>query len=688
MESKEAKKLLEQAQTYWYDNYYEAKEDLRFSIGEGHWDSADVASRRSGNNPRPCLVINQLPQFIHQVTNDMRQNTPSINVLPIGEESDIETAKIFKGLIKNIEYRSAADEVYDTAGEYAVKCGIGFIRVEHDYVSDDSFEQELLIKRVQNPLSVWLDPASVEYDGRDAEWAIVLDTINKDTFEKLYPDRKFTSFDAKEGDRQDAKQESIVIAELFIKEYETITKEMDAEGGMIDYTPSDDKEEEKKKRKRILKKCTVCRYKFSGEEEPLEETTFPGKYIPIVPVFGEEVWVDGKRRILSLIRQSKDAQRRVNHWASKESELLTMAPVAPVMAAAGQVDDWAEKWQSPGTSMVLPYKQTDLDGNPAPPPQRLAPPPIPTGIINAMQGAKEDIKATMGMYEASLGKKSNVVSGVAYNAQKQEGDVATFHFGDNRNRSITQVGRIIVCAIPEVYDTSKVQQIIGEEGDPQLIGINGADRQDGQEQEYDLTKGKYDVRVTTGPSNTTKRQEAAQFMTDMVKVDPQLMQVAGDLLVKNMDIAGADVLAARLRKTIPPQLIADEEAKKNGQQPPDPEKMHMTQLLQAAQQQMQQMSAELQSKQTETQLKQSELALKSRELDIRVQFETSKAANDRLKIITDADNNKANIILKAEQLGLDRQQLGVDTTHAEIQLWRDAQSQAQELTADAQGAAG
>lgn len=633
MDASEALKLLEQAKTYWFDIYQAAKDDLRFSIGQDHWSDRERTDR--GN--RPCLVVNELTQYINQVVNDERQNTPSINVIPVGEGSDIETAKVYKGLIRNIEYRSGADEVYDTAGEYAVTCSIGFIRVDHDYVSDDSFEQELLIKRVQNPLTTYIDPASIECDGRDAEWAISLDTIGKERFEELYPEREFTSFDPKPTDQR---ADTITIGEVFKKEYKTVDKQMAEDGSLVDYIKEDDNTE-KKKTKRKLKQVIIRRYKFNGDGDPLEESIFPGKYIPIVPVYGKEVWVDGDRHILSLIRQSKDAQRRLNHWVSKETEILSLAPIAPVMAPVGSTEDFPE-WGNPyGGDTILRYKMKDASGNPLDKPERLMPPTPPAGFINAMQGAKENIKETMGLYNASLGAKSNETSGVAIQKRQQEGDTATFHFGDNRNRSITQVGRIIVSAAPEVYDTDRVLQIMGEEDEPKLVGVNGAQMQQGQEVEHDLRKGQYDVRVTTGASYTTKRQEAAALLGDMVKANPQLMGVVGDLLFKNMDIAGAEAIAARVKKTIPPNLLEDEEG--------DPEKQQMVQTIQALQQQLDQKDAELQSKQGDGQAKLAETELKAQEL----QF---KKVEQELKMQADVAKNK----IEQQKLELENKKLNIE----------------------------
>lgn len=600
----DAVRLYEKAKNGWQDNYAEAKEDLLFSIGENHWTSRDVQLR----GDRPSLVVNLLPQYIHQVCNDIRQNTPCVSVIPV-KDADDETAKILKELIRGIEYKSSADSIYEYAGECAVRCGIGFIRVDHDYCNDEDFEQEVLIKRVQNPFSCYIDHNSVEPDGSDAEYAVIISEMSKDEFEALYPGKEPISFGGKSVNKE---EDYIKIADFYKLERKQRFK-VAYEDGQEEILESIDNVEEEKREpvnKRKVFDKIVSRYKFSGADE-LEKTIFPAKYIPIVPVYGEEIWVDGERKIMSLIRQSKDSQRRYNHWVSKETELLAMQPIAPFIAVEGTVEDYGDEWNNIQNATVLRYKQKDLEGNPAPPPQRSMPPQVPAGFVNARVGAGEDVQKTLGMYNASLGARSNVVSGVAYNAQKMEGDVATLHFADNLRKSITQVGRIILDMRKKIYDTPRIIQVVSEEEEPKAVGINGM-MGEKQQQHYDLTTGDYDIRVSTGTSYTTKRQEAAALMTQIVQSNPAMVNIIGDLMFKNMDVAGADAIAARLKKTLPPQLAGDDSNQ-------DPRLAQASAAIQQLQAQLQACQAELQSKQSEEDIKKAELLLKNKELDIKAQ---------------------------------------------------------------------
>lgn len=586
---KEKQGKVKRDQSYWRDIYERAKEDAHFLSDDefAQWDEQDYNSRVLTG--RPALTIDQLGQFVHQVANDIRINTPTINVIPSGLDSDQDTAEALKGLIKTIEYRSGADDAYDTASLNAIRTSIGFIRVDHDYVDDETFDQELLIKRVVNPFACWLDADSIEVDGRDAKHGTIIDKMTVSEFKRLYPDKEPVCFQSDDKSGRELKDDDYIsIAEHFCIDEEE--KVIEANG-----------------RKRKTKSRIVRRYKMSGADI-LEETTFPSKYIPLVPVYGEEIWIDGKRHIMSLIRKSKSAQKMFNYWKSLETELLMKAPNAPVMAAEGQVEDYADDWKTPSKSMVLRYKTTDLQGNAVGAPQRLEPPTIPTGIVNAARQTVDDIKATMGIYNASLGQRSNEQSGVAIAQRKQEGDVATYHFSDNLVKSICQVGRILVDAIPKVYDTARVLRIVGAEGESKEVGVNGEVTND-QEETIDLTKGKYDVRVVTGASFTTQRQEAISALQGIFQSSPDLMQVMGDLYFKYSDFAGAEAMAERMKKVIDPKFLEEEERQEI--QTVDPEKEQMKALIQQGAQELESLQAQAEQKDALAQMEKAQAELKA-----------------------------------------------------------------------------
>lgn len=622
---------------YWSEIYERAKEDLFFLSDDPYaqWDSRDYNERQTTG--RPTLTVDQLSQFVHQVANDIRQNTPTINVIPADSDTDNETAEVIKGLIKNIEYESNADDVYDTAVLSAVRSGIGFIRIDHDYADDQSFHQNLYIHRVVNPFNCWIDADSIECDGRDAKHGTITEKITVAEFKRRFPGKEVVCFEADESGyaREKKDDDYVTIAEHFALREEEKTIAVDEMGNIFEAEEGAEYQQTRK-----IKKTTVVRYKLSGKEI-LEETTFPGKYIPLIPVYGEEMWIDGKRKLLSLIRRAKDAQKNYNYWKSLETEILQKQPNAAYMAAAGQVDEFSDEWADPAKSVVVRYKSTDTNGNPLQPPIRMEPPILPAGVVNAGMRAVDDIKATIGMYNASIGARSNETSGIAIQRRQQEGDVATFHFADNLVRSITQVGRVLVCAIPEIYDAARVLRIIGMEDETKTIGVNGV-AAEGQERPFDLTRGKYDVRVVAGGSYTTRRQEAAQFFTDLVTRSPDMMMVIGDLMFKSMDFSGAHAMAERMKKIISkqsPEIVDDEE---------NPEAQQMAQLTQ-----------QLQAMAAENQALQDRIKSKEQEQQVKYQIETQAQQLELEKLRVESQLQAAELEIKREELRLKQLELQV-----------------------------
>lgn len=545
-----------------------AIEDKEFRAGE-QWPEGVRQDRISDG--RPCLTVNRMPQIVRQITNDQRQNRPSIKVSPVDDKADIETAKILQGLIRHIEYNSNADVAYDTAFSGSVIGGFGFWRVITEYVDPHSFNQELLIKRVRDEQNVYLDPNHKEPDGSDANWGFIFEDVLIEDFKaehkgsELSKMNDWASLSSKAPSWISAK--SARIAEYFYKEFTPIEL---VQVNMMDETGKESiqtiKESELPEghdyeivNRRQSQEVTIHWLKINGIEI-MERTTFPGKYIPIIPVYGEELIVNGKLILEGVIRHAKDSQRMYNYWVSTETEAIALAPRAPFIAAEGQITkEYEPMWRMANKKpvAVLTYKPVSLGGVPIGPPQRNSFEPPVGALSNARGLASEDIKATTGIYDAALGAASNEKSGIAIQRRNAQSQTSNFHFMDNMSRSLKHTGKILLCAIPVVYDTGRAMRIIGEDGEQTVIEINKMFTKDGKEVMYDLGAGKYDVTVNTGPSFETRRQEALASMVDLTKAWPQIAAVASDLMVKSMDWPGAQEIAERIKRGMDPKILQD-----------------------------------------------------------------------------------------------------------------------------------
>ena len=317
--------------------------------------------------------------------------------------------------------------------------------------------------------------------------------------------------------------------------------------------------------------------------EVLETTDWAGKYIPIIPVYGEELHVDGKRRLRSLVRDAKDPQRMFNYWRTTSTELVALAPKAPFIGRKGAFDTDASKWAS---ANVQTHAYIEYDGNE--PPMRQPFSGVPAGALQEALSASDDMKSIMGMYDASLGARSNETSGRAIMARQREGDVSTFHYIDNLSRAIRHAGRILIDLIPKVYSAPRVVRVLGASGEARSVAVNQkislpdpADEARKIEKIYDLAVGKYDLTVKSGPSFTSRREEAATQMIELIRAYPPAAPLIGDLLAKNLDWPGADEIAERLKAMLPPEIKQGEV--KGGDPGAEAAKAQLAKLAQALQ---------------------------------------------------------------------------------------------------------
>lgn len=623
MASKDNKPLLSLAHKR-FKMIQDAENDIRnkglladkFRVGE-QWP--DNVQQNRALASRPCLTFNRMPQFIRQVTNDMRMNRPQVHISPTNEDN-VETANVLEGLIRHIQVASNADVAFDTAADSQVGKGWGYFRLITKYCDEKSFDQDIEIKRIKNAFSVYFDPSCIEPDYSDAKYCFVIEDVPREEFKSQYPesamgDLTFSSI----GDNPPewSTNDFVRVAEYFTVEEtddtlcmmvdgSTMLKSEMAEGG---YDTA--KEQGFIKNERETKTRKVMWRKITGIEV-LEEQEWPGKYIPIIPVLGEDIDVDGKRHLTGMVYNAMDSQRQYNYMRTAQTEAIALAPKAPFVAAVGQIEGYEPIWQTANinTYSVLPYNPITVDGQSVPPPQRNQAEPPVQAMIQASSEASEDMKATTGIYSAGLGKREGDASGVAIRSLQKEGDVSNFHFIDNLSRAIRFLGVQLVDLIPKIYDAPRVIRIIGEDQTSKVVKVNqpsGEKGPNGIDKIYDLTTGKYDVVVEVGPSFTTKRQESVASMTDMARAYPPLMQVAGDIMVKNMDWPDAQQVAERLKMGLPPEIqkqIASED------KTPLPPQVAMQ--MQQSQQMIEQLSQTVHVLQDQLDSKESDNASKER----------------------------------------------------------------------------
>jgi len=654
----EAKERFERAKDMYSASRAQAVADTRFALGDSdnlwQWPE-DVATSRQGDR-RVCLTVNLTAQHCNQIINQIRQNRPSCRVMPVDDMSDKKTAEILAGLIRNIQTTSNADDAHDTAAEHAIYGGEGYWRVITEFESDSSFNQIIKIKACPNPQLVYIDPDAVEPDKSDAEWGFIFEDVKKDTIEREYPELKGELSSWVEDKKyQWVSEDTVRVAEYFYVEYVKDTALLLADGSStlestlpenvtrkdMKLVNSDTGEsiEIIKERDTFRKQWKWCKL-VGGHDKPYEERDWPGAYLPIIATIGKEVNVNGQVIRKGIVRDLKDPARMVNYSYSETVQTLALQNKVPYMASAEAIEGFEGIWGNANLEnrAYLPYNSFDEAGQPLQPPQRQPPAIMPAAQVQLLQLSTEEMRGASGQQNSNFGIKSEASSGVGIQRLKQQGEIATFHFPDNHARGLRYEAKILIDLIPKVMDTKQIVRVLGLDGKQEQATLDPSHQNAYYEQDigdgdiqkiFNPTIGQYDVVIDTGPSFQTQRQEAFATLSDMSSRNPALIDKAGDLIMRNSDYPGADQIADRLEKFLPPE-VRDQ---KNGAAQ---QLQQATQAAQQMQQQLQQMQQVMQEMQQKLQAAESGQAKAQMEIQAKMQLSAAEIEAKKEMALLDA----------------------------------------------------
>lgn len=622
-------------------------EDIKFANADAdnlyQWDETTRNARGYGTiDERPCLTINQTRQFCLNIINDAKQNKPSVKVKAMGGGASYDSAQIFEGVVKHIEYISNAQAAYDTATTFQVQGGIGWLRLATDYPDYNpgdgaaAHNQEIYIRRVKDPLTIYLDPDICEADGSDAMYGFVFDDLSRERYKAKYP--KHADLATKSPLDVSGvwlREDQVRVAEYFrvvekkdklLSFFDTATgnrrtskkSEMDAE----DYKKAIDVPGYKE---RDIADRTVEWYLIAGDKI-IDRGIWPGRYIPLIRVIGEETWINGQLDRKGHTRALKDPQRLSNYWYSAATEHVALQSKTPYIGAMSAFENLETYWDSANTvnHAWLPFNEYDDKGQKLTAPARQAPPVMAEAYIKGLQIADEKMKQVAGQYEADLGMPGNERSGVAIQQRQRQGDNATYHYIDNLAIAIRFIGKQLIDLIPKIYDTQRIIKIMAEDGVEHEVEVDPQAQQAVQQMQqqeanqvraiFNPNVGIYDVEADIGPAYATRRQEAFQAFMTLAKEDNQIMAKAGDLIIRASDLPMADKIAERMKP----------------QQGPDPQMIEAQKQLQGLSELVQKLSGEV------TRLK-ADKSIEEQQKDI----DRYKAITDRMKVLLPLETSQA-----------------------------------------------
>jgi len=569
----------------------QALEDLRFSIGTGQWDESVKANREIEG--KPCLTINRAPAFLRQYTGEERQHRPAMLVSPVGNGADVETAKIHQGMLRHIEVASSADVTYDNSYDMMMRIGWCPWRVKDDYIGDRSFFREPRIEPIENPFSAYLSPVR-RADGTDPLWAHIVTDYSKEDYEAEFGRTEMVKlhFPTSQGNAEPdwVTKDGCRVAEYWWIELTPTTlcqlddgrvatkEEIEAhDKSAKDLTDSGAQAPLLLRDRVVDERDTVIRKVRCVTHDALhviKSYDYLGKYLPFPEVNGVRLNVNGKIYRAGMVRDYRDAQRIYDFMVTRTVEQVDMVSKDPlwVSDANAQYGEDYRQINRKNFSHVF-YKAWDEQGRQLPMPQRAGREAPIEAMSKIIQQADYDMKAVIGIYGPSLGEESGSAqeSGFAILTRQQQTDTGAVSWHDNLNRAIVWQGKILLDLWPKLVDQARVQRIINPDDSVKHAVVYNSQSQDPQEAQellneqlglkkaYDVNVGDYDIVLSTGPMYKAARQEAFKAMTAVITENPQMLSMLGDIWAKNADFPDAEVLAARFKKMLPPNL-QDEDA--------------------------------------------------------------------------------------------------------------------------------
>ncbi len=646
------------------DNRIDQESDLQHLAGN-QWP--EVVRQQREKQGRPVLTINRLGQFVNQVVNDIRKADIAIKVSPSdgavieaeqvsdpqiemegGKPKPLTMAEVWNGLIREIQYQSRARMVYAQSVMHSTGCGIGHFRINTQWCDEMQDRQEIVLEGIPQPHAVLWDPKAVKLDRSDADWVIVTQMVARDVFQRDYPKAAEVSVeraDVAETELYWSSDDEVRIAEYWKKVKVTKTFGRLKDGSVIElkegqqYDPRQfETKQDGTPNIKEVETFKIVMYLVSGADQLEPPTDWAGKWLPIIPVIGTEIPMREKTYRHGLIRFARDPQMLYNYARSSAAEAMGQAPKSPWLVTAAMIKGVRDMWDT-ANKQLRPYLIYNQDpSNPAAKPERMPGPEVPAAYVHDAQVSDADIKSTIGVYDPQLGNKSTETSGRAILAKEEQGDTGTFHYGDNLRYSLEHAGRVIVDLIPRIYDTHRIQRIIGADDRELYVPLNVVryvlDEQSGMQLPMvmnDLTKGKYDCRVRIGKGAQTRREETKNTAIEVMRVMPDSAPLIGDILVGNLDMEGSDAMAERLKRAVPEQVLGEDAPKKE----PTPAEQQQMQV------QNEMVMAQLGKLQAEVDLLRANAAKAEAEIELtRAKAEKTETEDELLPITADLDAEK------------------------------------------------
>lgn len=687
--------FLEAAQEAEHDNREHVREvNLFLYKRDGQWDPDILSTVRSSG--RPAYTFDKCNPIVDSISSKIEQADFIIKVAPAGGGASKEVAETYDGIIRNIQNISNADDIYNSATRDMVSSGLGGFRVVQEEVDSDSFDQDLLIKPISNYVDrVWFDPSAELPDQSDADYVFVLQSLSVEKYDVLFPDGSGQSVGQDmTSEAYTFKGENVVVGEIFYKkpttitlilmsndaiysvddEFETIVDELAAMNPPITEV-----------KRRVRESFTVYQRLFDGSDWLNEEEETAFKLLPVVPMFGNFKIIENKTVYWGAIDKTLDSQRVYNYARSRQIEEGALSPREKFFMTEDQMEGNEDTLATLNTNTDPVQRYTHVEGQP--PPFKVGGYNVNPGLEVTAQAASADINAITGQFGANMADNPRFQSGEAIDLQQKAGNANNIKYLRAREVAQTLTCKILIGAIPKVYDQQRQIRLLGEDNSEEIVTVNQAVFDDELGENViltDLSQGTYDVTCKSGTSFSNRQDETVKAITEIAAVDPSIIQKNGDILYGNMTHPGMKIIGERERLRI---LL-------EGGIPQDQQTEEEQQMLQQLQQQQQEQGGEndvidqanlmiAQAEQTKAEVEQQKVLILQQKAEIEIQEKQLKLNLDEGRLELERDKLDAQIANNQQKNDLEAQKLAMADMKQEVdelkiiaetfKVWREGQ---------------
>jgi len=672
---------------YFGENVTRGKDDMNFVLRD-QWSA--VERSEFSRLFKPAMTFNKLYDTTKKVVGEQRKNKPDLMVRSLTGKSTQKQIDLRADLVRTISYQSQNDLVYQTAFRSALMMGYGAFEIELEYESPRSFNQVIRYELIPDATRTSFDPTAMKPHKGDGNFCARQYVYTKEEFYATYPHvMNAVSYSDPRSllDFQWETRDTIVVCKYSRKEWFPVKLFLLNDGQAVTEDEWEEMQEDIKMqmeladssqvvgdiiRKNIpevvgerMSKDYKIRQYILTQNQIIEFTDWPSKYLPLIFVDGDSNFINGQQYTRSFIHEAKDAQKFVNYVGSEVAAEIKNRRREQWMGTPDNIKGNEQMWRNPELQNGILIAQPDPKTGAMP--IKMAPWEISPSLLQQYQRGCQDMREILGFSENEA-LAGHDMSGKARRERKLEGSMSAYVWFDNLNQAIEQGGRVVLDLLPVIAGEQERHMVVSKaDGRTESVTLNKivGQSEDGKPiRDNSLDGGDYDVEIDTGPSFAVQKDIALEFFQQTLQANPQTFPLIADLWAKNLDVQYMPQIAERFKTLVPPQIIAKEEGKQLPPQPPSPqEQMAQQQMMQQQQmmkmneqkmhieeQQLMERAEELKIRKEKHMLDQAEMILKAHQMQEKMGLEQQHLKVEHGKLLLDADKTEKDFSSKIAQV--------------------------------------